>query len=297
VADLSSWLEQEQEQRMNGGQAPVKGRMQDSSAVLDVRGLHYRFEGSIPLFENLSFAIGEGEFVSFLAPSGLGKTTLFRLIAGLLEPDNGTIGFSEGGPGGEGGGGNGSGRRIGYMPQRDCLMPWRTVWENAALGLELAGMPKKEAKMRVLELLPTFGLEGTENKLPAELSGGMRQRVSFLRTVLSGGKLLLLDEPFSALDAMTRLSMQEWLLEIWERNRTTVLFITHDVDEALLLSDRILVAHESPIRQLAEFRVELNRPRTYESALESAAFTAVKKDILKLLRGFNAAASPAGGDA
>lgn len=266
-----------------------------SSTVLDVRGLHYRFQGSIPLFENLSFGIREGEFVSFLAPSGMGKTTLFRLIAGLLEPDNGTIGFSEGGQGGEGGRGSGNGRRIGYMPQRDCLMPWRTVWENAALGLELAGMTKKEAKQRVLELLPSFGLEGTENKLPAELSGGMRQRVSFLRTVLSGGKLLLLDEPFSALDAMTRLSMQEWLLEIWERNRTTVLFITHDVDEALLLSDRILVAHETPIRRLAEFQVELNRPRNYESALESAAFPAVKKDILRLLRGFKAEASQSGG--
>jgi len=280
---LSAWLQQEQ--RMNG----AKGPLQDQTAVLDVRGLHYRFEGSIPLFEDLSFGIREGEFVSFLAPSGMGKTTLFRLIAGLLQPDHGTIGFSEGGQGGRGG------RRIGYMPQRDCLMPWRTVWENAALGLELAGMPKKEAKKRVLELLTSFGLEGTENKLPAELSGGMRQRVSFLRTVLSGGKLLLLDEPFSALDAMTRLNMQEWLLEIWERNRTTVLFITHDVDEALLLSNRILVAHETPIRQLAEFQVELPRPRTYESVLESPAFTAVKKDILRLLRGFKAAASRTGG--
>ena len=135
-------------------------------------------------------------------------------------------------------------------------MPWRTVLDNASLGLELLGITKREARRQVLEQLPVLGLEGTEHKYPHELSGGMRQRVSFLRSLLGGGELLLLDEPFSALDAMTRMSMQEWLLQVWERHRKTILFVTHDVDEALLLSDRVLIAVESPVSTLKEIAVK-----------------------------------------
>lgn len=247
--------------------------------VLTVDRLTYRFGSDAPMFEELSFGIGKGEFVSFLAPSGLGKTTLFRIIAGLLEPEAGRIslnGETEAAPSRLG--------RVGYMPQRDCLLPWCNVRDNAALALEISGVPRREARSRVMELLPSFGLQGTENRFPDQLSGGMRQRVSFLRTLLGGGELLLLDEPFSALDAITRLEMQEWLLEVWERHRTTILFITHDVEEALLLSDRVLVAYETPIRRLEEFRVPLSRPRSYEAALDSPLMEA-KKDILKLLRG------------
>lgn len=257
-------------------------------AALEVRGLTYRFDRNSLLFDNLSFGIGKREFVSLLAPSGLGKTTLFRLIAGLLEPDAGEIRLAPGeaaappkrGPAG------GASRlgRVGYMPQRDCLMPWRTVLENAALGLEVAGVAKAEARRRVEELLPSFGLEGSGNRLPAELSGGMRQRVSFLRTLLAGHELLLLDEPFSALDAMTRLDLQEWLLQVWEKHKKTVLFITHDVDEALFLSDRVLVAYASPIVRLEEFRVPLSRPRSGE-ALWDDAVQSVKREIFRLLRG------------
>lgn len=168
------------------------------------------------------------------------------------------------------------------MPQRDCLMPWRSVLDNAALGLELSGVSRQEARRQVRELLPSFGLEGTEEKMPHELSGGMRQRVSFLRSLLSGGDPLLLDEPFSALDAMTRAGMQEWLLQIWEQHRKTVLFITHDVDEALLLSDRVLVASSSPISSLLEFEVALPRPRDYSAVLEPS-FIQLKRQVLEQL--------------
>ncbi len=281
----------------DAGYTPVTG-----AAALDVRGLTYRFDPDSLLFDNLSFSIQKGEFVSLLAPSGVGKTTLFRLIAGLLEPDAGEIRVSGGESAlpGAGGGihpGPGSGTGLtapprgkpkrlglaGYMPQRDGLMPWRTVLDNAALGLEVAGMPKGEARRRVRELLPSFGLEQSADRLPAELSGGMRQRVSFLRTLLAGQELLLLDEPFSALDAMTRLDMQEWLLQVWEEHRKTILFITHDVDEALFLSDRVLVASTSPIGRLEEFRVPLDRPRKSEAMLDASLLPA-KREILRLLR-------------
>lgn len=259
-----------------------------SAGALAVQGLTYGFAGRMPLFEDLSFTVGHGEFVSLLAPSGLGKTTLFRLIAGLLEPEGGKIAIR----GGAGAAGSRLGR-IGYMPQRDSLLPWRSVWENAALGLELAGVSRAEAKRRVLELLPSFGLEGAADLRPSELSGGMKQRVSFLRTLLGGREVLLLDEPFSALDAITRLDMQEWLLEVWEKHRTTILFITHDVDEALFLSDRVLVASASPVRELTEFSVPLPRPRRVEALLEPQS-AAVKTEILALLRG-RAAFSGKGG--
>lgn len=249
--------------------------------ALSVSGLTYAFTEGSPLFAGLDFEIQAGQFVSFLAPSGMGKTTLFRLLAGLLSPQAGTIRLGSGAEAAAGAR-SGSPGRIGYMPQRDSLMPWRSVLDNAALGLELAGTPKREARRQVLELLPAFGLEGAGAKRPHELSGGMRQRVSFLRSMLSGGELLLLDEPFSALDAMTRVSMQEWLLQVWEQHRKTILFITHDVDEALLLSDRVLVATKAPVTALQELTIGLPRPRTYHHVLDES-FIALKRQALGLL--------------
>ncbi|WP_246070709.1 ABC transporter ATP-binding protein [Paenibacillus kobensis] len=254
-------------------------RSSQEAPALSVRGLSFSFPGQPHLFKELSFDIKQGEFVSILAASGIGKTTLFRMLAGLLIPQAGTItiGTQENSAAEASKQG-----KIGYMPQKDCLMPWRTVLDNAALGLELSGTSKREARRRVLELLPGLGLEGTERKYPHELSGGMRQRVSFLRSLLGGGELFLLDEPFSALDAMTRVSMQEWLLQVWEQHRKTILFITHDVDEALLLSDRVLVAAESPITTLSELNVTLPRPRSYEAALDPA-FIGLKRQLLEHL--------------
>jgi putative hydroxymethylpyrimidine transport system ATP-binding protein len=254
-------------------------KLEGQSIALSVRGLRFSFPGESSLFEALDFKIRQGEFVSVLAASGKGKTTLFRLLAGLLTPEAGTIAI---GAAGESAAAAAKLGKIGYMPQKDCLMPWRTVLDNAALGLELGGSPQREARRQVLEMLPGLGLEGTELKYPHELSGGMRQRVSFLRSLLGGGELFLLDEPFSALDAMTRVGMQEWLLQVWEQHRKTILFITHDVDEALLLSDRVLVAGESPLTSFRELAISLPRPRTYEIVMDGA-FIRLKRQLLGMI--------------
>ncbi|WP_138493771.1 ABC transporter ATP-binding protein [Paenibacillus pinistramenti] len=267
--------------------AGQQGRLEE--LCLSVRNLNFAFPGNKPLFHHLSFDLREGEFVSLLAPSGLGKTTLFRLIAGLLPPDGGEIRLAEqreeaAGCGGVPASASGKKGRAGYMPQRDCLMPWRSVLDNAAVGLEIGGMSSRDARSRVLALLPEFGLEGAADRMPHELSGGMRQRVSFLRSMLAGGRLLLLDEPFSALDAMTRIGMQQWLLQVWEKRRVTILFITHDVDEALLLSDRVLIASEAPVSRLAEVEVQEPRPRSYDR-LMTPPFIELKRRVLGLLPG------------
>lgn len=208
------------------------------------------------ILKGADLTIKKGEFVSIIGASGSGKSTIFRLITGLEHPQAGEIRLAgircEKRLG-----------RVGYMPQRDLLMPWRTVRENAALPLEIKG--KSELKI-VDDMLEKFGLGGYEDKYPGELSGGMRQRVSFLRATLAGSDILLLDEPFSALDALTKLFMQEWLLEQWEKEKKTILFITHDISEALFLSDRIIVLTESPASTLEEVIVPLDRPRTHRDA-------------------------------
>ncbi|WP_206109224.1 ABC transporter ATP-binding protein [Paenibacillus sp. HB172176] len=259
---------------MNAGVAALE----QPPVSLAVDRLVFGFPGEPPMFDQLGFELRQGEFVSLLAASGLGKTTLFRLLSGLLPAKSGSIRIGADGMDVASAARHG---RIGYMPQRDGLMPWRTVLDNAAIGLELRGAKRKDARSRVLELLPDMGLAGTERKYPHELSGGMRQRVSFLRSLLGGGELLLLDEPFGALDAMTRASMQEWLLQSWEQHRKTVLFITHDVDEALLLSDRVLVAAQSPIAAFEAFDVPLSRPRRQALVMEPS-FVALKKQLLRL---------------
>jgi len=218
---------------------------------------HYELDNGqtkVPILDGIDFEIQDGEFITIIGPSGSGKSTMFRLVTGLEQPTAGSI---------EVNGVEEVNRlsKVGYMPQKDLLLPWRSILENAMLPLEIKGVPKQEAKEQVLSMLEEFGLKGTENKFPGNLSGGMRQRVSFLRSVLSGSNVLLLDEPFSALDAITRLSMQEWLLEQWEKRNKTLLFITHDVDEALFLSGRIFIFRQAPISYLEEVKVPLARPR------------------------------------
>lgn len=248
--------------------------------LLEVDRMTFGYNSGRTLLDGVSFRIQPGEFVSLLAPSGSGKSTIFRLIAGLLEPQSGSVTIRTGKPG-KGGKGSRLGQ-VGYMPQKDCLLPWRPVLDNAVLGLELQGVPKRQAIEKVREMMPSFGLAGTEKKYPHELSGGMRQRVSFLRSVVCGTEIMLLDEPFSALDAMTRVDMQEWLLSVWEQYRSSILFITHDVDEALLLSDRVLVATESPIRELHEITIDMPRPRSYGDTV-GEIFAARKRTVLELL--------------
>ncbi|MBM7570608.1 ABC transporter ATP-binding protein [Aquibacillus albus] len=253
-----------------------------NNPALQFRNVSFRYKSDMEnalepsLLNGLSFHVNPGEFVSIIGPSGSGKSTLFKLITGLEQPNSGGILLN---------GQHYENRlgRVGYMPQQDLLMPWRTVMNNAVLPLELKGVKKRDAHQQVLDLLEEFGLEGVEDKYPSELSGGMRQRVSFLRTVLSGSNVFLLDEPFSALDAITRMNMQEWLLEQWEKWKTTVLFITHDVEEALFLSDRVFVFTETPVQKLEEVDVPLNRPRDLH-AIHHPEVIKLKEQLMEQLR-------------
>ncbi len=227
--------------------------------------------------DGLSFSVERGEFVSLIGASGCGKSTIFRLINGLLAPESGQIML---------GGASVAGRRgyCGYMPQRDLLFPWRTVGDNLRLPMELrGGMSRAEMNRRVEATLAHVGLAGWGDKRPAELSGGMRQRAAFARTLLTDSELLLLDEPFSALDFLTRIAMQEWLLGQWESDRKTVLFITHDVEEALLLSRRVLIAHQWPIRQLTSIEVPAEYPRT-RACLAKPEMVALRERMIEMLR-------------
>ncbi|WP_026582451.1 ABC transporter ATP-binding protein [Bacillus sp. J33] len=228
-----------------------------------------------PTLADLNFRVNDGEFISVIGPSGAGKSTIFRLITGLEQPSSGQILIN----------GEVSINRlgqVGYMPQQDLLMPWRTILENAMLPIEIKGAKGKAGEEMVLSLLKDFGLEGTEDKHPGDLSGGMRQRVSFLRTILSGSNILLLDEPFSALDAITRLTMQEWLLDQWQNLKKTILFITHDVDEALFLSDRIFVMSDNP-KALKEVNVPLGRPRSFRDISQPDVLL-LKENLIDQLR-------------
>jgi ABC-type nitrate/sulfonate/bicarbonate transport system ATPase subunit len=225
--------------------------------------------------DDVSVEARHREFVTLIGPSGCGKSTLLNLVAGLLDPDAGEIALR----------GDAAARRlgqIGYMPQRDGLLPWRRLLDNLLLGPEVMGRDLGAARQEALALLPLFGLEGFERSYPHELSGGMRQRAALLRTLLCEQEVLLLDEPFGALDALTRRTMRDWLLQIWEHFERTMLFVTHDVDEAVLLSDRIYIMTPRPGRIAQELVVDLPRPRD-ESMLVQAAFAACREEILHAL--------------
>lgn len=210
--------------------------------------------GETQVLDRISLAVAEGEFVSILGPSGAGKSTIFKLLTGALQQQNGTI-TCEGQPL--------SARRHGFafMPQRDALLPWRRIIDNLTLGLEVQGVARKEARSRVARLLSDFGLADFAQHYPAQLSGGMRQRAALLRTVIQRRRVQLLDEPFGALDALTRMQMQRWFEGRWQASRWTTLLVTHDVREAVALSDRIYVLSRRPAQVIAEIAVPLDRPR------------------------------------
>ena len=236
----------------------------------------------LSVLSEVDFHAEEGEFVAIIGPSGCGKSTLLNIIAGLDEPTSGALslgGAAQNGP-------HGSGGRlgsVGYMQQKDLLMPWRSVLDNATLGLEIRGVPKREAQARAREHLPRFGLAGFEGTYPHELSGGMRQRAAFLRTALADQEVFLLDEPFGALDALNRAQIHEWLTGLWESMRKTIVLVTHDVDEAIFLSDRVYVMTARPGTMKMALPVELPRPRSVD-ALESAEFMRLKAALLKAIR-------------
>ncbi len=229
---------------------------------------------SLRALREVSMEVGRGEFVSLVGPSGCGKSTLLGLIAGLEAPTDGAIEIAaetDVSPG-----------RVAYMPQRDLLLPWRSLLDNATLGAEVGGGDRAVARKRAQSLLPSFGLEGFADALPHTLSGGMRQRAALLRTVLLEREILLLDEPFGALDALTRAALQEWLLDVWERLKAAVLFVTHDVEEALWLSDRVYVMSRRPGSIQLDLAVDLPRPRTRDMR-GTAGFAALKQRLLDAL--------------
>jgi ABC-type nitrate/sulfonate/bicarbonate transport system ATPase subunit len=254
---------------------------------IEVRAVSKAFREAgrvIQALDNVTFDAYPGEFVTIIGPSGSGKSTLFNLITGLAQPDSGEIVMDCGDITRRTG-------RVGYMPQRDLLLPWRTVLNNVILGPELDGQSRRAARQQARELLPLFGLEGFENAYPDTLSGGMRQRAALLRTFLTGRDVLLLDEPFGALDALTRRELQRWLLGVWHRFQKTILFITHDVEEAVFLADRVLVFSARPGRIVTTLRVDLPRPRDSVSLLSDDLWR-LEADLFAALEAGNGATLP-----
>ncbi|MFZ5945322.1 MAG: ABC transporter ATP-binding protein [Bacillota bacterium] len=224
---------------------------------LKIYNLSYQYqEHTNPIFDNLSFSVGCGEFMALVGPSGCGKTTLIHILAGLLTPTSGEI-LLDGSPETILG-------KVGLMPQQDLLLPWRTVLDNCSLPLEIKGVSVQTAREKARGVLIQFGLGGYENAFPYQLSGGMRQRAAFLQSIIAGNKIILLDEPFSALDALTRLKMQQWLLNMWLEIKPTIIFITHDVEEAVFLAQRVLLLSSPPNKGFAEFPINLPYPRSKE---------------------------------
>jgi len=217
----------------------------------------------------------KGEFVVVIGPSGCGKSTLLNIVCGLLQPDSGEI-LLDGRPIADRTG------LLGYMLQKDLLLPWRRVLENVILGPEISGQSREEARQEARELVPLFGLEGFEETYPAALSGGMRQRAALLRTFLSHKNVMLLDEPFGALDALTRRQLQQWLLDVWSRFGQTIIFVTHDVEEAIYLADRVYVMTPRPGRIGLELDIPLGRPR-HRELVTSSQFGELKGRLLAAL--------------
>lgn len=241
---------------------------------LEVRGVSKSFDGKNVL-EDINITLKEGELVCLLGVSGGGKTTLFNVISGLVEPERGQVFLNgedvTGRPG-----------HISYMLQKDLLLPYRTIQDNVALPLMLRGMKKSHARAKAVELFEQFGLEETQELYPAQLSGGMRQRAALLRTYLFSHDVALLDEPFSALDTMTKSAIHRWYLDVMERIRLSTLFITHDIDEAILLSDRIYLLTGQPGRITDEIVITQPKPRPADFNL-SVEFLEYKKRILNQL--------------
>ena len=249
---------------------------------LSIRNLRKQFPGPPPVvaFDGISFDVADREFVSIVGPSGCGKTTLLHVVSGLEMQTSGTVAVD--------GVSVAAAKRTalcGYMFQKDLLFPWKRVLDNVALGLTLGGVSKKEARQRANALLEQYGLDGFARAYPPLLSGGMRQRAAVMRTLLVDRPIMLLDEPFGALDAITRSVMQQWLVSVWEERRGTLLFITHDTEEAILLSDRVLLMSSRPGRIAMDLRIDLPRPRTEEVA-NSVEALAYRRQVVDMLTGY-----------
>jgi ABC-type nitrate/sulfonate/bicarbonate transport system ATPase subunit len=247
-----------------------------STVLLDLSAVTKSF-GDATVLTPTTLSIEEGSFVAIVGPSGCGKSTLFNIIAGLLVPDAGEVTLD---------GRNivGATGHVGYMLQKDLLVPWRSVEDNITMAARLTRGVTPSDRVEAREIARRYGLGEFLNHYPKALSGGMRQRVAFMRTLVTHQPLLLLDEPFGALDAQTRLEMQQWLLEVWRESGRTVLFITHDVDESIFLSDRILVMSPRPGRVVADIENPLERPREID-VLTQPVFVGIKSQVMRLLHG------------
>jgi NitT/TauT family transport system ATP-binding protein len=235
---------------------------------ISIRNLDKMYStGGVVAVDKVSFDVQQGEFVALLGPSGCGKSTILNMVAGLVPRSGGEIAI-DGRPIVEGA----VNRRVGYVFQRDTVFPWRTVEANIGYGLEIAGVPREERTARVRRAIEVAGLSGFDTKFPRMLSGGMRQRVALMRTLIMEPEILLMDEPFGALDTHTKLEMHRTLLEIWERERQTVLFVTHDLGEALTLASRIVLLSARPGRLKEDFEVPFARPRDAVSLRETPEF-------------------------
>jgi ABC-type nitrate/sulfonate/bicarbonate transport system ATPase subunit len=256
-------------------EAPAPEPLSLEQNEVELTDVSRRF-GAVTALEGLNLRVRPREVLAVVGPSGCGKSTLLEITAGLQEPDEGSarVGVSA----------KARGDACSYMPQRDLLLPWRDALGNAALALECEGVPKAEARARAEPLFERFGLAAFETTRPAGLSGGMRQRVAFLRTLLPGRPVLLLDEPFAALDAITRASMQQWLADALLAEPRTVLLVTHDVEEAVFLADRVAVLSPRPGRAVAEIQVPLGRPRSREAAVTDPDLARLKREALEALR-------------
>lgn len=243
-------------------------------ALLKTENISVSFDEN-KIIQDISIELHKDELVSLLGISGSGKSTLFNVIAGLITPDSGSVFLNGRDITGKSG-------HLSYMLQKDLLLPYKTIVDNVALPLTVRGVHKAEARRRVLEHFEKFGLSGTEHKYPGQLSGGMRQRAALLRTYMFSDEVALLDEPFSALDAITKDNMHKWYLDIMKQIRLSTLFITHDIDEAILLSDRIYILGGKPGRIINELVIEQNDVRS-PNLLLSESFLAYKKTIIGVL--------------
>ncbi|MEY8349883.1 ABC transporter ATP-binding protein [Bacillus cereus] len=240
---------------------------------LQIKDVVKAFDGKNVL-EKISASIQEGEFVSFVGPSGCGKSTLLNLIASVEEATSGGVIYNDTLVQKQ--------DIVSYMPQQDLLLPWRSALQNIVLPLEIDGKPKKERLAEGMEALKQFGLAEYANHYPDALSGGMRQRISFLRTYLCEKPIMLLDEPFGKLDAFTKMEVHRWLLDSWHQEKQTIVMVTHDLDEAILLSDRVFILSQRPATVIGEVRVNLPRPRTMDM-LTSIELKEDKAKILEIL--------------
>ena len=241
--------------------------------VIEVTNIKKSF-GDLQTIKDVSLALAKNQFVSIVGPSGCGKSTLFDIISGLEKPDRGKVLI-------EGETYNGKTGRVSYMHQKDLLLPWNTIINNVCIPLLLKGL-KRESHSKARKYFSLFGLEGFENHFPAQLSGGMRQRAALLRTYLFANDIMLLDEPFGSLDAINKRKMQLWLLGILKDLKSSILFITHDIDEAIFLSDKIYLLSERPAIVRNSFNVDIGRPRSNRT-FTSVEFNKIKGKILKLL--------------